>query len=87
MLEVLLWKQSHSTKSNNPSKQVTDDDDDYDDDTAWIFTMARWKTPPTGPSALASAMRHFVSSSVLTSRVDTSTSTPWLSHSFTRFAW
>lgn len=40
-----------------------------------IITMARWKTPPTGPSLQASVMSCSVPSSVLTSLVDTSTST------------
>lgn len=56
-------------------------------DNVQAVTMARWKTPPTGPRAQASLMSCFAPASVLTSVLDTSTSTSRLCHSRTRFSW
>lgn len=51
------------------------------------LTMARLKTPPTGPSCVASAMRARAPSSELALLVDTSSWTPWSLNPWTCLAW
>lgn len=52
-----------------------------------FLTMARLKTPPTGPSFVASVTRARAPSSELALLVDTSTCMPWRLHSRTCLAW